>query len=49
MVQQIESRGHLTSHKIRQETHHEMRISERDDLLSVNLFALIHRSLDIYG
>jgi len=29
-----------------QETHHEMRIAERDDLSSVYLFTLIHRSVD---
>ena len=35
--------------KIKQETRHEMRIPERDDLLSVYLFTLIRRSVDIYG
>ena len=35
--------------KFEQETHHQMRIPERDDLLSVYLFTLIYRSVDIYG
>jgi len=30
-------------------THHKMRIPERDDLLSVYLYTLIHRLVDIYG
>ena len=35
--------------QIKQETHHEMRILEREGLLSVYLFTLIHRSVDNYG
>jgi len=33
---------------VQQETHHEMRIPERDDFLSANVFTLIHKSADIY-